>query len=370
VPSPTTDGPVPEPVRVAAVPAAHPYVTGLGLPPAAVRLLADPPVPGAPPGRWWPPVMLGPAWIAGHRDRFDVMHVHFGMESFSVAALAGAVSALRAAGRPLVHTVHDLSNPQLDEQSHHRAQLDVIIPAADALITLTSGAAAEIERRWGRAATVIPHPAMLTGPVPVTALRAGPPLIGVHLRDLRPSIDGPGTVRTLAAALGRLAARGIPAAGRVWMHARVRDPAGAAEVRATCAQADGIELIVAPRSGDAALIAELDALSVSLLPYRHGTHSGWLELCVDLGVPVAVPEVGHIGDQHPDPEVCRTFASGDADGLADALAGLLALAHARPGSRARARERARRAAARAAQRAVAVSAHLAIYRELAMRDRL
>jgi hypothetical protein len=57
--------------------------------------------------------MLDAGWITAHADQFDVMHVHFGVESLSSAALERGLLALRAVGRPLVYTVHDLTHPQL-----------------------------------------------------------------------------------------------------------------------------------------------------------------------------------------------------------------------------------------------------------------
>jgi len=59
-----------------------------------------------------------------------------------------------------------------------------------------------------------------------------------------------------------------------------------------------------------------------VLPYRHGTHSGWLEMCWDLGVPVVAPLVGHYVEQHPDGSVA-IFESGDDSALAGALRGFV-----------------------------------------------
>ena len=58
----------------------------------------------------------------------------------------------------------------------------------------------------------------------------------------------------------------------------------------------------------------LQSLDVSLLPYRFGTHSGWLEACHDLGTTVVAPDCGHYADQRP----CLLYAvpSGDPEGLA------------------------------------------------------
>ena len=40
-------------------------------------------------------------------------------------------------------------------------------------------------------------------------------------------------------------------------------------------------------------------LDLSVLAYRFGTHSGWLEACYDLGTRVLAPSVGFYHQQHP-----------------------------------------------------------------------
>jgi len=47
-----------------------------------------------------------------------------------------------------------------------------------------------------------------------------------------------------------------------------------------------------------------------VLPYRFGTHSGWLEACFDLGTPVLAPTCGYFAQQRP----CLTYRH-DEQGL-------------------------------------------------------
>ena len=356
----------PRTIRVASVPAAHPYVMHLGDDGVARR--PDPQPPGAPPGRWWPPVMVDPAWVRAHADAFEVMHLHFGIESFTAAHLTATVAALRAARRPLVFTVHDLTNPQLTDQGPHVAQLDTLIAAADALVTLTQGAAEEIERRWGRRAVVIAHPHVLAPEQPAPAGRpSATAVVGLHLRDLRPNVDGPGATATLIAAVAALRHAGADVRAHVTLHDRVREDAARDAVRRLCADADAVTLAEEPRPDDARLVADLADLDACVLPYTHGTHSGWVELCWDLGVPVAAPAVGHVAGQHLDPAFLASFPPGQAPRLAAALAPLVGLgdtgtAPARPGSAARVALQARRRAERAAQAPRIAAAQLAVYR--------
>ena len=364
-------------LRVASVPAGHPYVRHLQ--PAdesavarPVVRLADPLPDPAEPARWWPPVVLDAGWLAEHADEVDLLHVHFGTESYDLEHLRRVVDAAHAAGLPLVHTVHDLVNPQLVDQGPHRSHLRLLVTEADELLTLTEGAADEVERTYGRRPVVVPHPHLLPldADAPVGTARDGA-VVGVSLRDLRPNVDGPGTVGTLLAAAELLAEAGTPVSVRVDVNERVRDATALAEVRELVAAAPGhlaVSLVEHPRLDDDELASALADLDVVVLPYSHGTHSGWVELSWDLGVPVAAPRVGHVADQHPDPADTASFTAGDAADLAAALGGLLTAREgtsARAGSAVRRDLVARRRDLRRAQRDEIARAHLAAYERAA-----
>jgi len=352
-------------LTLASVPAGHPYVRGIsGVDDGVVRLPDPLPDPGEP-DRWWPPVVLDPVWITEHAEELDLVHVHFGAESLPPGRLERALDALAAAGLPLVYTAHDLTNPQLTDQSAHEADLDLLITRADAVITLTPGAAAEIARRWGRTAVVIPHPAIVAGDVtPPLGRAAGAFTVGVHLRDIRPGIDAVGAVTTLLAGLGDLRAAGVAAAGRVVVNERVRDEAALAAVADLVADRPDCVLVRRPRVDDAALEQEVADLDVALLPYRHGTHSGWVELCHDLGVPVIGPRVGHAHEQHPDDFTELT----PGDGVSLARAVLAAVTRGtRPGTVERLALVQDRAVARAAQQRDVARAHADVYRSVVAR---
>lgn len=329
-------------VRVAAVPAGHPYVRGVAVP--GHELLPDPPVPGAPPGQWWPPVVLSADWLRENAARFDLVHVHFGTESLGVPRLRDALAALRELGRPLVHTAHDLEHPHLDDQAHHRLQLAMLVGEAAELLTLTDHAAAELQRRHGRAATVVPHPQMAPdawfarADAARRARTSDVPRVGIHLRSLRANVRPGAWIAGLAGAVADRGAR---------LRAFVNDdvgpgtPAGRA-LAALRSALEGVpvDLVARPRPDDDGLAAELADLDVSVLPYAHGTHSGWLELCWDLGVRTLSPAVGAIADQHHEPWALRTFDPADPASIAPALGRLLA-APAPPPAAARLAERRR-----------------------------
>lgn len=287
-----------DPIRVASIPAAHPYVRAV-TDSQRVRVLPDPPVPGAPAAQWWPPVALTAEWLGAHAADYDVLHVHFGLESFSPEELREALDAARRAGRPVVYTVHDLDNPQLVDQAPYRALLDVIVPAADHLLTLTPGTAAEIERSWGRRSRVLPHPTLLEHDVASPGSGDGSIRLGIHLRDLRPNIDAEGAVRAAAGAVALLAGEGLTVEVDVLMNERVRNDETAARVITAADAHPAVRVRRVPHLSDAEIEEWLGRLDLFVLPYHHGTHSGWVELCYDLGVRVAGTDVGHIKAQHP-----------------------------------------------------------------------
>jgi glycosyltransferase involved in cell wall biosynthesis len=278
-------------VRVASVPSGHPYVRHLSAPDGrdGVVRLEDPQVPGAPAGQWWPHPMLEAAWVHEHARDFDLFHVHFGFENRSARQLRALVAALRQAERPLVLTVHDIRNPHHADPGAQAAALEVLVPAADGLITLTDGAAREVARRWGREPVVIPHPHL------VGAERMAQPrphhdgfVVGLHAKSERANNDSVAVARGLARAL-----TGLPGARlRVDAH---DDASGVA----VAAALDGLDVRVHGRFSDDELWDYLSDLDVSVLPYRFGTHSGWLEACRDLGTTVLAPSCGYYADQGP-----------------------------------------------------------------------
>ena len=340
------------PLRVLHVPADHDYVARLvddRVP--GVELVA---VSGSDEG-WRPSAALDAAWVAAHAARFDVLHVHFGFEGRTPDQLSALATAVAGAGRGLVLTVHDLQNPHLREQDGYARLLDVLVPTADALMTLTPGAAAEVQRRWGRRCTVVPHPHV----APLTEIgvprphRAGR-VVGVHLKSLRANLVALPVLRSLVEAVGRLPETVL----RVDVHEEALDPAFprsdaelVRELRAA-ATAGALDLRVHDRFDDAGLIAYLRELDASVLAYGHGTHSGWLELCHDLGVPVVAGRVGFLHQQQALVEVDLTDPHALAEGLSRAMGGL-------PGSAATAAER-------DAQRLAGARAHRDLYQRVAV----
>ena len=292
---------------VASVPASHVYVRHIAAeqPDGVVRLTdphPDDPSRSAE-QRWWPPAMLDPTWIRAHD--FDVFHVQFGFDAWSPDRLEEIARAVHDTGRALVHTVHDLRNPHHDTRDLHDAQLAVLLRHADAVLTLTDGAADEVAERFGRRPEVVPHPHVVeletlerfagAGPH-----REGPFRVGLHVKSLRASMDPMALLPTLLRTV-----RDLDGVLQVNGHHDVLTeggPAYDAELAGLLRDAERrgeVELVVHDFLSDADLWEYLRSLDVSVLPYRYGTHSGWLEACRDLGTAVVAPTCGYYADQGP-----------------------------------------------------------------------
>ncbi|WP_306463755.1 glycosyltransferase family 1 protein, partial [Streptomyces sp. WAC07061] len=343
---------------VASVPAGHVYVRHIHAADGSdgVTLLPDPRPNGAPSTsqQWWPPVMLDPDWVRAHHGTFDVYHLHFGFDAQSPEQLTALVGELRLRGKPLVQTVHDLRNPHHLDRRAHDAALDVLVPAADCLITLTPGAAAEIAARWGRTAHVLPHPHVVDEPeLSAPRGRRAEFVVGVHAKSLRPNMAPLPVIRALAGITQTLPRARL----RVDIHHDAHDPAARAyapDVMAglgSLAASGLLDLRVHDYFDDGDLWTYLRSLDLSVLPYTFGTHSGWLEACHDLGTAVAAPDCGFYAEQRP----CHLYRHAP-DGLdVRSLEAAVRQAYAhRPAPRAN-------PGARAAERRALAAAHRALY---------
>jgi hypothetical protein len=290
------------------------YVRHLGaMKPDGIIRLDDPApeVEARVPGQWWPPAMLSTQWIDEHYQEFDVFHVHFGFDAHEAHHLRDVVATLHRHGKPLVYTVHDLRNPHHQTSTAHDAHLDVLVGSADALITLTPGAAEQIARRWGRHAVVIPHPHVVDLARMERPRRVGSAqfVVGVHAKSVRASMVPLPVIRALVPVVAELPGAELV----VDVHCDVFDRAGARHdpgLRTFLETESGegrLRLAVHDCYDDVEFEEYLQSLDLSVLPYRFGTHSGWLEACYDLGTTVLAPDCGFYAEQRR----CLTFSADD-----------------------------------------------------------
>jgi len=343
-------------MRVASVPANHVYVQHLSDPSGSDRVhrLADPAPAGAEPGQWWPPAMLRADWVREHHHEFDVMHVQFGFDAQDPADLAALVRELDRRGKPLVYTAHDLRNPHHVDPAAHHQHLNILIPAAAEVITLTTGAADVIERRWGVRPLVLPHPHVAEFErMAQPRARHDGWTVGLHAKSLRASMDPLPVAAALLDALHDLPGTRL----QVNIHHDVFDEDGRRHDHELSnwlrdAAADGrLDLVVHDCFSDDELWDYLQSLDVSVLPYRFGTHSGWLEACYDLGTTVIAPSCGYYAQQRR----CLTYQHDERGLDADSLRAAVRLAYEqRPVWRADVAERKR-------ERSAVAAAHRGIY---------
>ena len=285
-------------IRVASVPAAHPYVRAI-IDPRQVSVLPDPIPPGAAaPEQWWPPRFLEPDYLSTRLADIDLLHVHFGFDSTPPEVLRDVAALLAGRRIPLVVTVHDLDNPHFAVSADHRDRLGVLIPAAAAVVTLTDGAAAEIQRVWGRSCTVLPHPHVLPiAEVGRPRAARAQPVVAIHAKSLRANIDPWPVLDALVATADAGWRLRLDLDEGAFTSPRAPELAGRLDGYA----AAGVDVRVHPVFSDAALGEYLGEIDVLVLPYRSGTHSGWIEACHDSGVCAVVPDCGYFHEQHPFP---------------------------------------------------------------------
>ncbi len=366
---------IPKTIRIASVPHDQVYIRHLepwGQETSHVLRLPDPVPTGGPVSRqssWWPPLMLSPEWIRENHQGFDLMHIHFGFDALDPRSLKQTIELLREFGKPLVYTVHDLVNPHQPDVKAHRELLDVLVPSADELITLTDGAAAEIAVQWDRPAHVLPHPHVVDFPtmerlrhhretlrlIPARRMRR----VGVHLKEVRPNIS-PAILQPLARIVSEIPDTIL----QVNIHQQVLDakhseyqPGLAAQLLEGQALGDW-QLEAHDYFTEEQLFAYLGSLDVSVLPYRFGTHSGWLEAALDAGAAVVVPDCGQYLGQHPSLRPYRWRAGTvDEPSLRKAVRSQLELTYT-PGMDVQGRQN---------QRTALTEAHLRIYSTLLTR---
>lgn len=286
--------------RVLSIPAGHPYpqalqpVNGWG----DVIMLPDPVVDREEPGRWWPhPGFTAEFWADPDNAEIDLVHLHFGFEHLTPAQTTNFVDILRERDIPLVFTVHDLDNPHLVDQSDYHQQLGILIGAAAEVLTLSTGAQDVVEKRYGRRPQLTAHPAIVADPHRYAGTPGTRP--AVFLKSVRANVvTDPRFYRDLGA--------------EIYIHH------GADE------QLEQLADHRHPPMDDATLFRTIAAHRVVVLPYTRGTHSGWMRMCRDLGVSVAVPDCGCYDTQIPLDDGVAVYRTGDGRDAARVVNQLLA----------------------------------------------
>lgn len=286
------------------IPAGHPY-------PQAVMRMSPPALPE--PDPWWPHPAFEPQWWENHNP--EVVHVHFGFEHLNREQMQDFLSILRARRIPLVVTVHDIDNPHLDDQTDFHELLRLLLADAARILTLTSAARDRLVAEFqlsARSIDVVPHPAIVPpsdvpNPLPEASITTA-----IFLKSLRAN-----TITDLQ--FYRDFATRQPLT--VFVHEDQRDH----PLITALADLEGITLHIHAPMDDDTLHRTIASCQVVILPYIRGTHSGWLEMCRDLGAYVLAPNIGCYAGQADDPQAVREYPVGDGTRAADIAAELAGL---------------------------------------------
>ena len=304
-------------IRVATLPGRGLYARHLGHPEgvdAVYRTTVG--LPGSAPRR----ASFDPSWLEANLDAVDVVHVHGLRPGQPAEEVAAAAEAVRAAGTPLVVTGYHLTDPSGGSEDAYAAQLDALVPRADAVVTLTQSAADEMRERWSVEPLVLPHPhavdfVRMRQPRPA---RHSELRVGTHLAAL----GMPGDPVRLVDGLAR-AIRGLENVRlSIHVHETVLDAGSSAYDLATVREIDrlvrsaGGALRVHRPFSESQLWDHLFGLDVSVVPGLFGSHSVWPEACADLGTQVVLPAGSHASTQQP----CLVYEDqGSVDDLADSF---------------------------------------------------
>jgi hypothetical protein len=303
-----------DPVRVATIPFADPYVDAV-LPPDVLRV--------GPSGELSP--WLDVSYLAEHSDEVDVLHLHTGPAHVTVVAAQCWAETARRLGIPLVVTVHRVRAPGhgCSREPATDAHLSAVLATAEVVFTLTPGAADEIADRFGRTAIVVAHPSVA---VPDPELGAERGLVGLRLGRVSAAMPDPGAL-VRAALSGAVSGGGrlrvlVDAADEQWTGSAVR----------TLARRGELELVVHPAED---WPAQLQQLHVAVLPEPCGSHSRDLEICRDVGTRVVAPSCGWLADQWSDVVSYGNHEQGRLDpvSLSAAVGAALARPMPRPADR-------------------------------------
>lgn len=279
-------------VRVLSYPPVHDYVDRLH-PSSATLVHRDEP---------WPelPHLYDPAWVRQRSRDWDVAHLHFTWEQYPLEQVEEVLCTHRDAGTPIVWTAHDLRNPHTPDAHHDRRYLALLAEHADHVITLTAGAADEVERRFERRPQVLPHGPMFTGPAArrwrderdrvLSERTDGVRRLLLHLRSVRRNVDW----RTPMAVVSNAHEQGVPVELDVLVLADADELASVQETAGP-----GVHVRAHDPLSFEELTRHLIGADALILPYRWGTHSGMLEVATDLSVPVIAGDVGYLDEQAP-----------------------------------------------------------------------
>lgn len=244
------------------------------------------------------PPMLDPRRLAHEvRDRggeFDVLHVADETLRDRRDELEDVAAAVRGGATRLVVTVRHIDDPYAGHAREHLDRLNLVIPAADAVVTYSDAAAEVLDHHYGRDVVVIEAPPLLLDRELPTHERTDEFVVGAAVDDLPPSIDVRDVVVAIRAALPDQVADRVS----IRIEPAVLDPAHPRHDGEVISwlrehEADGLVELVTDED-PAAWLTRIDTL---VLAHRRGSHDPWHDAARQVGVPVVSPAVGFVREE-------------------------------------------------------------------------
>lgn len=270
--------------RILSYPPRHPYVDRLHGPVATLveRNQAMPKIPN----------YYDVEWIKRNSHLWDIVHFHFGWEQYAIEQVEQVVSMHQKLGKPIVVTVHDTRNPHTVDAANDKKYIRLLLSKAASVITLTGSAQRYIIDNYNIDPIVIPHGPLL-GREEMNKYRSlarNERIIYVHVKSGRSNLDYQRII-TMAPDIERIS-------GYKMIFGIHRNSPAHEYVKKTGERHWKYIELQGELSHDE-LCVKIATVTVVLMPYLWGSHSGLIELAKDLGTTSLIYDTGHFDDQSP-----------------------------------------------------------------------
>lgn len=236
-------------------------------------------------------------WLAAQPSWgfFDLLHLQ-SLELTRLDAIERVLQRCELENKGVIFTLHDIGPLFPDPAGDFPLRIKVACRVARRVITLTNAAATEVERRFGVApekVVVVPHGPVLAvshdlwqKPAPRNAVFTIGMFGGVRPNRtfLTPAVNALHGLDQREVCV-RLLTRGLNPI-------ELAPTSEGFQLSVLAAADPRLSLELRPFPSDDEVAEFVQSLDLLVLPYLHGTHSGQLELALDLRTPVVAPRLG------------------------------------------------------------------------------
>jgi len=244
-------------------------------------------------------------WLVSQKtfDFFDLLHIH-SVELTSLETLQLALERCQSERKGIILTVHDTKPNFSQDLAMYNLALKTCVEAGARIVTLTKSAAKEIVKNLEVASSdiaVIPHGAVLSIDDHRWYTRrrtqnSSTCILGMY-GGFRPNRDFLTPVVNIAFGMPELDVKLILLT-RAISPIELRQNEEMRRSIDIAISSNRINLRVYPFPSDEQIAQFLLDVSILIMPYRWGTHSGQLEAAFDLGVVPVISDVGYYYEQY------------------------------------------------------------------------